>query len=46
MAKEPKKPISQPRPQLSHRVRTRDIRRPKTRMEMPKPFKFSDWASI
>ncbi len=47
MAEESKKPILLQPHQLTHRrVRTRDIKRPKTRAETPKPFKFSDWASI
>ncbi|MGI9353905.1 MAG: hypothetical protein ACR2PF_01875 [Rhizobiaceae bacterium] len=47
MADKTKKPILQLQLQLTHRrVRTRDIKRPKTRPVMPKPFKFSDWASI
>ena len=46
MAKETKKPISREKPQLAFRVRTRDIRRPKTRPVKPKPLKLSDWASI
>ena len=47
MAEKYTKPISQPQAQLTHRrVRSRDIRRPKTRTEEPAPFIFSDWASI
>ena len=47
MAEASRKPISQPPPQLTHRrVRTRDIKRPKTRPVKPKPFIFNDWASI